>query len=99
MGALVVPVLELTGHADVEHGQGLCTDILGELEELEETESVTLEIVRVEAVGESVLPAVLIQRTVLNGADGVLPLIARTEVDALHDAAAREAEQAGVHVG
>ena len=76
VGILGLPVLELAGHTDVEHWQGFCTDILGELEELEETEAIALEVVGIETVWEGVFPAVLIQRTVLYRADGVLPLIA-----------------------
>ena len=99
MGALTIPVLELAGHTHVEYGQRLGTDVLSQLEELEEAQAVRLEIVRIEAVGEGVLPTVLVQRTVLDGTDGVLPLIARGEVDTLNDAAAREAQQAGLGIG
>ena len=44
------------------------------------------------------LPAVVVQRAVLDGSDGVLPLVAVLQRFALDDAAAGEAQHAGVHV-
>ena len=44
---------------------------------------------------EGVVPAVLIQRTVLHRAHGVLPLVAGGKGVALDDAATGEAEDAG----
>lgn len=48
---------------------------------------------------EGVVPAILVEGTVLDGADRVLPLIARPEVGALDYATAGKTEQAGVNVG
>ena len=98
MGRLFLPVLILAGHAYVEDGQRLGADVFGQLEELEEAESIGLVVVRIVAVVEGVLPAVAVQRAVLDGADGVLPLIAGVEVGTFYDAAAREAEDAWVEV-
>ena len=47
---------------------------------------------------EGVVPTVLVQRTVLHWAHGVLPLVARGQGVALDDAAAGEAEDAGIEV-
>ena len=57
-----------------------------------------MEIVGESLVLEGVVPAVLIQRTVLHRAHGVLPLVAGGKGVALDDAAAGEAEDAGVEV-
>ena len=91
-------VLELARQSDAQHGQRFGTDVLAELEELVEAQSVRLVVVRIVAEVEGVFPAVLVQRTVLHRTDGVLPLVARVERGALDDAAAREAEHAGVQV-
>ena len=97
-GGILVVVLILAGQSDVEDGQRLGTDVLRQAEQLVEAHAVGLEVVGEEAVGEGVVPAVLIQRTVLNRSHGVLPLVARGEVGALYDAAAGEAEHAGMQV-
>ena len=76
VGTLLVPVLELAGESDAEDGQRLGTDVLSKLEELEEAQSVRLKVVREIAMVEGVLPTVLVEWTVLDGANGVLPLIA-----------------------
>jgi len=94
-----VGVLELAGESAGDDGQGLAAEVFAELEELEEAETVTLEVVGIEAVAEGVVPAVLVQRTVLNGAYAVLPLVAGLEVCTLYDAASGESEHARVHVG
>ena len=98
VGRLLVPVLELAGKTYANDGQRLGTDILRELEELKETQSVRLIVVGEIAVVEGVLPAVLVQRTVLHGPYRILPLIARREVGTLNDASAREAEDARMQV-
>ena len=92
MGALLVPVLELAGEADAEDGQGLGTDILGKLEELEEAEAVRLIVVGEVAIVEGVLPAILVERTILYRANGILPLIARLQVGTFNDATTGKAE-------
>ena len=76
MGTLFLPVLVLAGQADTEDRQGLGTDILRQLEELKEPQAVRLIIVGEVAIVEGMLPAVLVQRAVLHGAYGVLPLVA-----------------------
>ena len=91
-------VLELTAHAHVQHGKRFCTNLLRQTEILVEAQSVTLEIVGVVTAGEGVVPAVLVQRTVLYRAYRVLPLVARGQVGTLHDASSGEAEHAGLHV-
>ena len=93
-----IGVLELAGESAGDDGQGLGTEVLTELEELEEAEAVGLEVVGIEAVAEGVVPAVLVQGTVLHGSHAVLPLVARLKVGTLDDTAAREAEHARVHV-
>ena len=93
-----VGVLELTRESAADDGQGLRAEILAELEELEETEAVALEIVGIEAIVESIVPAVLVEFTVLDGTYTVLPLVAGSEVNPLDDTAARETEYAGMHV-
>ena len=87
------------GKLDVEHWQRLCTYILRELEELEESQSVALIVVGIVAIVKRVLPAVLVERTVLHRTDGVLPLVAGLKVSTLHDTSSGEAEQTGLHVG
>ena len=94
MGRLIVPILILTGKSDAEDGQRLGTDILRELEELEEPQSIALVVVRIIAVVEGVLPAVTIQWTVLHRTYCILPLVACVEVSTLYDTAAGETEDA-----
>ena len=55
-------------------------------------------IVGIEAEGEGVLPAVLVDGTILDGTYRVLPLVALLEVGALDDATTWEAEYAGLQV-
>ena len=76
------------------HWQWLGTNFFGELEELEETETVTLVIIWEVTGSEGVVPTVLVQRTVLNRTYRVFPLVAGGKVGAFHDAAARETEDA-----
>ena len=92
-------VLVLARQTAVEDGQWLGTDILGQQEELIESHAVALVVVGEEAVAEGVLPAVDVQGAVLDGADGVLPVVSGLDVRALDDAAAREAEYARTRVG
>ena len=98
VGVLVV-VLILAGESYGEDGQWLCADLLGEEEVLIEAQTQGLVVVGEEAVGEGVSPAVLVQGAVLGCAHAVLPLVACVEVGAFHDAAAGEAEHAGLQVG
>ena len=91
-------VLELTTQSAADHRQGLAAEILTELEELEKTKAIALVIIGEETMAEGVVPAVLVERTVLYGAYAVLPLIAALEVGTLNDTAAGEAEYARVHV-
>ena len=97
-GVGVGSVLELAGQSDAQHGQRLGADVLREEEELIEAESVRLVVVCEVAIVERVLPAVAVGGSVLDRADGVLPLVAGVERGALDDAAAGEAEDAGVDV-
>ena len=90
--ATIAAILELAGETHTHHRQGFCTNLLRQLEILEEAQSVALEIVGEVAMGESVVPTVLVQRTVLHRTHRVLPLIAGGKVRTLHDATAREAE-------
>ena len=92
-------VLILAGEAYVEHRKRLGADFLREQEIFIETKAVALEIVGEEMVGEGVVPAVFDGRSVLDGADGVFPLVAGVEVGSLYDAAAGETEHAGMYVG
>ena len=48
---------------------------------------------------EGVLPTVLIERTVLYGTNGVLPLVTCSEVDTFDDTTARESQQSRMLVG
>ena len=93
-----IGVLELTAQSTADHGQCLTAEILTQLEELEETESVALIVVGEETVSEGIVPAVLVQRTVLHGSHAVLPLIAGIQICSLYDTAAGEAEHTGVHI-
>ena len=92
-------VLELARQAAANHGQRLRAHVLGQLEQLEEAHAVRLVIVGEEAVLERIVPAVLVKRTVLHGAYGVFPVVTRGQIGTLDDAAAREAEHAGLGVG
>ena len=71
----------------------------GKLEELIVAQPVALIVIREKAISERVLPAVSVQRTVFHRANGILPLVARFQVCALHDAAAGKAKYAGLQVG
>jgi hypothetical protein len=66
------------------------------LEELEESETIRLEIVRIETVREGILPAILVERTVLYRTDGILPLITGLKVYTLNDTSSRESKQSGI---
>ena len=93
-----IRVLELTRQSARDDRQGLSTDVLRELEELKKAQSVRLVVVGEVAEVEGVLPAVVVQRTVLYRTHAVLPLVALVERATLHDASAREAEDAWVQV-
>ena len=93
-----VRILELAGQSAGDHRQGLTTEVLAQLEELEEAETITLVVVGIETMTEGVVPAVLVQRTVLYWSYAVLPLIARLEVSTLDDTATGETEHTGMHV-
>ena len=95
----VQSVLELAGQSHAQHRQRLGADVLAQLEELEESQSVALVVVGKVAVVEGVLPSVSIQRSILHASDGVFPLVACVERGSLHDAATGKAEHARVHVG
>ena len=93
-----IRVLELTAQSAADDGQRLTAEVLAELEKLEETQSVALVIVGEETVAEGVVPAVLVQRTVLDRSHAVLPLVAGLQLGTFHDTTARETEYTGVHV-
>ena len=93
-----VGVLELAAETARDDGQGLAAEVLAELEELEEAETVRLVVVGEVAAGEGVVPAVLVQRTVLDGTDTVLPVVTGLKVGALDNATAGEAEHTGMHI-
>ena len=95
---LLAVILELTGQSYANHRQRSSTDFLRKQEELIEAQSVALEIVRIHAMRECVVPAVLVQRTILHGAYGIFPLIAGCQVSTLHNTTAREAEYTGFQV-
>ena len=50
-------------------------------------------------MGECILPTVTVEGTILNRADGVLPLVALVECGPLDDTSSREAEDTGMKVG
>ena len=93
-----VLVLELAGEAAAQDGERLRANFFAELEELKEAQAVALVIVGVEAVGEGVFPAVLVEGTVFHRAHGVFPVVAGLQVRAFHNAAAGEAENARAEV-
>ena len=91
-------ILELAGHAAVEHGERFGSKIFAELEILEEAKTIGLIVVGVEAVVEFILPAVEVQGAVLDGTNCVFPLITIGEVGTFDDAATRETEDAGMQI-
>ena len=97
VGAFIF-VLELAGQAAAEDGKGFGPYLFTELEEFEETQPSALVVVRIETVGETVFPAVLVEGAVLHGPHRVLPLVARGQVGPFHYAAPGEAEDAGFKV-
>jgi hypothetical protein len=70
-----IRVLELARESARDNRQSLRAEVLAELEELEESKSVALEIVGEVTVGECVVPTVLVEWTVLYRTHCVLPLI------------------------
>ena len=90
--------VELAGHAAVEDRQWLGADVLGELEVFVEAEAEGLEVVGRGPLVEFVVPAVDDGLSLGDVADGRLPAIARGEQAAFDDAAAGEAQKAGMHV-
>ena len=97
-GLILVVVLELTSQSATQHRKCLSSDLLREQEELIEAQSVALVVVREQTVRESVVPAVLVQRSVLCWSHGVLPLVTTVQVGSFHDTSTREAEHARVQV-
>ena len=97
-GVCGVRVLELTRKTARDNGQRLAAEVLAELEELKESQSIALVVVGEVTARKRVVPAVLVQRTVLHGPHTVLPVIARLQVSTLYDTSAGETEHAGLHV-
>ena len=93
-----VRVLELTGESTTDNGQRLAAKVFAELEELKETKAIALEIIRIEAIVESIVPAVFVERTVFNRTYRILPLITIRKQRAFYDTATREAEYAWMHI-
>ena len=98
MGTGII-VLILTGQTYAQHGKRLGPNLLAQYEILIEAETVALVIVRIETVGEGIVPAVLVNRPVLNRADSVFPLVTSLQVSTLHDTASGETEHSGMDVG
>ena len=98
MSAQVI-VLVLASQTHTEDRQWLGTYFLGEQEVLIEAQTVALVVVGIETVREGVLPAVLVQRTVLHRSHGVFPLVTGSQVGTLHNAATRETEHTRFQVG
>src|SRR5574344_1209467 len=73
-------------------------NIFAELEKFKESETVTLKIIRIESVFKGVFPSIFIQGTVFYRSDSILPLISCSQVHTFYDAAAGEAEYAGMLV-
>ena len=87
-------VLILADQADVENRKRFGTDIFRQEEQFVESESVSLIVVGEHTVGEGVVPAVLVQRSVLSRSHRVFPLIARRQLRSLHNATAGKTEHA-----
>ncbi len=98
MGTGII-VLILTGQTYAQHGKRLGPNLLAQYEILIEAETVALVIVRIETVGEGIVPAVLVNRSVLHRADSVFPLVTSLQVSTLHDTASGETEHSGMDVG
>ena len=93
-----IGILELTAQSTRDNGQWLGTDVLSQLEELKEAQSIRLIVVWIVTEVKGMFPAVLIQRTVFYGTYRVFPLITSCQVSTLHDASTREAENARMQV-
>ena len=94
----ILAVLELAGKAAAQDWKRLSTNLFGQLKELKIAKSVSLIIVRIKAVRETVLPTVGIQGTVLDRAYRILPIIAGLHLCAFHNTASGEAEYSGMEV-
>ena len=95
---VLVRILELAGQSYAQYGQCLCTNMLGEQEELIEAHAVGLIIVGEQTMREGIVPAVLVQRAVLHLSHAVFPLVARCKISTFHNATARETEHTGMQV-
>ena len=73
---ILVGVLILAGETHIQYGQSLGTNVLGEQEELIETQTIRLEVAGEEAVSKGIVPTVLVKRTVLYLSNRFLPLVA-----------------------
>ena len=93
-----IAILELAAQSARDNGQRFCTDILCQLEKFEESQSIRLIVIGEVAVVKSVLPAVLVQRTVLDGTNRILPLVACGQVCSLHDTSTGKAEDTGMQI-
>ena len=95
----VITILELAGHAHIQYGQGFGTNLFTQEEEFVEAETIALEIVGIVAIGEGALPAILVNRTILDRTYGVFPVVAVFQRYAFNDATTGETEYSRLHVG
>ena len=98
LGFVLDLILELASQTAADDRKRLATEVLAKLEELEEAKAIALVIIGIKAMGEGVLPTVLVDGAIFNGTYRVLPLVALLKVGALDDAAAGETEYAGLQV-
>src|SRR5471030_640978 len=91
--------VELACHAAVQDRKRAGANILRQLKVFEETQAERLEVIRSGPMRELVVPTVDDRPPFANIAESLLPLITQFQPPPFHDAPAREAEKAGLHVG
>ena len=86
-------ILILTGQSAIQNRKRCRPHFLGQQEVFIKSQSVALVIIREETVGKRILPAILIQRTILYRTYRLLPVITGCQIRPFHNTTLRETGQ------
>ena len=96
--SLRVTILILTGQSAIQNRKRCRPHFLGQQEVFIKSQSVALVIIREETVGKRILPAILIQRTILYRTYRLLPVITGCQIRPFHNTTAGETEDSRMNI-
>ncbi len=96
---LGITILILAGEPNAYHRERSSSHLFRQQEIFIKSESVALIIVRIKASRKRIVPAVLVEWSVFDRAYSIFPLVACSEIGALHYTSARKTKHTGLCLG